>query len=452
MHQSEFPSSISRTIEFLSCARTCLKILQQQTETKKTLSPELQILNPNDINLFDLVHKSNQYQNDATDVLKEATLTLNLQSSTLTTLRNLVKRRGSTNDPTAEINKNMSSFHSYSNDLLEILQNSLPRAAILSPFRGSNVISSNQRIKHYDTVGQILKIEAEELMTDFKKLLDLRGNILKEIALRRKQLNMFHVSNQISSTRDGNLQDLSQRYQKPKPIHHLEGADKEIVSLRSRLESPLFSATSRMTQRRRDPSIINSDKNDSQTSWNLGNGAQSFDKNLYTSSSNTDTTLILNNTSVVHDYNVGYGGSNSYGAYGSSTTGMRRRGTAKIVDSYAMHQLEDESKVHDSNSIQSQIQMRRQSRQTHSRLESARQAEKTLSELTQMFGKMSSLIQSQGETLLKIEDDVEAAFHHVETGREELIKLHEWTSGNRGLIVKVFTILMCLIIFMRFYG
>jgi t-SNARE complex subunit (syntaxin) len=65
---------------------------------------------------------------------------------------------------------------------------------------------------------------------------------------------------------------------------------------------------------------------------------------------------------------------------------------------------------------------------------------------------MSHLIQSQGETLMKIEDDVEAAMDHVEAGREEIIKLYEWTKGNRGLIIKVFSLLIFFIVFMRFYG
>ena len=77
--------------------------------------------------------------------------------------------------------------------------------------------------------------------------------------------------------------------------------------------------------------------------------------------------------------------------------------------------MEEEIKVHDKNqdeNIQTQIQKRRQARQTQNRLDSARMAEKSLAELTSMFGKMSSLIQSQGETLEKIEDDVEIAIIH----------------------------------------
>ena len=96
--------------------------------------------------------------------------------------------------------------------------------------------------------------------------------------------------------------------------------------------------------------------------------------------------------------------------------------------------------------------MRRENRQTQNRLDSARQAEQSLAELTTMFSKMTNLIHSQGETLVKIEDDVEAAMDHVEAGREEIVKLYEWTQGNRGLILKIFALLIFFIIFMKFYG
>ena len=65
---------------------------------------------------------------------------------------------------------------------------------------------------------------------------------------------------------------------------------------------------------------------------------------------------------------------------------------------------------------------------------------------------MSNLIHSQGETLVKIEDDVEAAMDHVEAGKEEIDKLNEWTKGNRGLIIKIFALMIFFIIFMKFYG
>ena len=52
------------------------------------------------------------------------------------------------------------------------------------------------------------------------------------------------------------------------------------------------------------------------------------------------------------------------------------------------------------------------------------------------------------ELLERIEDDVEAAELDIDAGHDELVKVYGMTKGNRGLILKVFGILIFLIIFM----
>mmetsp|Transcript_6733 Transcript_6733/g.7809 ORF Transcript_6733/g.7809 Transcript_6733/m.7809 type:complete len:193 (-) Transcript_6733:12-590(-) len=110
-----------------------------------------------------------------------------------------------------------------------------------------------------------------------------------------------------------------------------------------------------------------------------------------------------------------------------------------------VQEQEEEEKVH------TQIQMRERKRQTQQRLDEARQAESTLSEVAKLYGKMSTLITQQGETLEKIEDDVESALVDVSAGQEELTKLYSIKKGNRPLIVKTFFILNFLVVFMRTY-
>jgi len=95
--------------------------------------------------------------------------------------------------------------------------------------------------------------------------------------------------------------------------------------------------------------------------------------------------------------------------------------------------------------------MRERKRQTKQRLDEARQAESTLTEVAKLFSKMSTLITEQGETLEKIEDDVECALVDVTAGQEELTKLYAIKKGNRPLIIKTFLILNFLIVFMRAY-
>ena len=105
----------------------------------------------------------------------------------------------------------------------------------------------------------------------------------------------------------------------------------------------------------------------------------------------------------------------------------------------------------DAAAVQNSIQTRRARRETAARLEQARGAERTLANLGTMFGKMADLVVAQGETIEKVEDDVEAAHVDVYAGHEEIQKLYGITKGNRGLILKVFSILIFFIIFMRFY-
>ena len=101
--------------------------------------------------------------------------------------------------------------------------------------------------------------------------------------------------------------------------------------------------------------------------------------------------------------------------------------------------------------IQQQIQLRRENRATKNRAAQARLAERSIAELGVMFTKMSSLISQQGEILERIEDDVEAAGLDIDAGHDELVKVYGMTKGNRGLILKVFGILIFLIIFMKLY-
>ena len=86
------------------------------------------------------------------------------------------------------------------------------------------------------------------------------------------------------------------------------------------------------------------------------------------------------------------------------------------------------------------------------RLDEARQAEQSLAELGTVFGKFSTLVQSQSEVLETIEDDVEAAHDYVAAGQNEITILYEIRKGNRPLILKTFLLLNCLIVFMKLYA
>ena len=176
-------------------------------------------------------------------------------------------------------------------------------------------------------------------------------------------------------------------------------------------------------------------------------------------------------TGGAQGYGGGYGG--GYGCYRGSTYGggyggggMRRRPNAAATGAYHPYSQQHRQQAYDPamvdgnskktdgddvSAVQSAIQARRARRETQSRMESARAAERSLAELGTMFTKMADLVSMQAETVTTIEDDVEAAQIDVHAGQEEIQKLYGITKGNRGLIIKVFGILIFFIVFMRFY-
>ena len=68
-----------------------------------------------------------------------------------------------------------------------------------------------------------------------------------------------------------------------------------------------------------------------------------------------------------------------------------------------------------------------------------------------MFSSLSSIISQQGDTLSRIEDDVVQAGLEVDAGAAEIGKTYERTKGNRGIIVKVFGVLIFLVVIFKFY-
>jgi t-SNARE complex subunit (syntaxin) len=69
-----------------------------------------------------------------------------------------------------------------------------------------------------------------------------------------------------------------------------------------------------------------------------------------------------------------------------------------------------------------------------------------------LYGKMSSVIAEQNETVTLIEDDVEAAHTDVIRGSEQIGILYEIKKGNRPLILKTYGLLIALIVIMKLYA
>jgi syntaxin 5 len=77
--------------------------------------------------------------------------------------------------------------------------------------------------------------------------------------------------------------------------------------------------------------------------------------------------------------------------------------------------------------------------------------EKHIAELGQMFSKLTELVAASGETIEHIDDNIEAAVENVSQGQAELLKYLETVSKNRALILKVFAILICSIVFFMWF-
>ena len=68
-----------------------------------------------------------------------------------------------------------------------------------------------------------------------------------------------------------------------------------------------------------------------------------------------------------------------------------------------------------------------------------------------IFGQVANLVLQQGDTISRIEDDVEAGLMDTEEGHKEMQRLLEITKGNRGIILKIFGLLIFFILLFMFW-
>ena len=336
----------------------------------------------------------------------------------LSELHSLVRRRGHTNDPTLDIQSTLEKFHEGVKEMKEVCASLAQEGnEPIETDRGLRV--SMQRRKHYELLSGHLESLTKERMDKLKQELEMRSVVIRDQMSHRKKLLSAGVSGNNAPNRRVNV-----------PLQKNLSTNN---STASQFQSPLFTMT---------------------TSGNVPkiNGQSGATK----VSASAPSSANRGATSTYAGYG-GYGGS-TYGGYGgvsstepSFSTGMRQRKQQPGQPlRTAIDQGDDDDKYSKDSTLQ-QIQTRRQNRQTASRLQSARLAEKSIAELTTMFSKMSNLISQQGEVLERIEDDVEAAGGDIDAGHDELVKVYGYTKGNRALILKVFAVLIFLIVFMRFY-
>lgn len=393
--------AVSRTSELLSCARTALKIGRAQNPPPTP--QDWWFVEPSQLELY---QQGGGVHYPQISILSEDGLALlRAMQVSLETLQALVKRRGHVNDPTHEIASCTRQLETDAKELTTVVEQ-------LKSFRSTTA----QHQKHLALIAAWLQSLASQQTAKLKEILKVRGTVLADQAQRRKLWN---------------------------PQAGKTGA---VAAKKTIQESPLFT----MTPSKPKPKPNGATRQRVAPAHSAGTNA---------STNGGATTAVYgasNGGAAAYGGNTGYGGSaapaygaaaagygggggGGYGGYygGAANTGMRQRRNNPAQEQTAM--------------VQEQVQMRQEKRQTQNRLETAKQAETSLAELSTLFGKMSNLIVAQGETLEKIEDDVEAAHMDVASGQAEIQILYGLKKGNRSLILKTFAVLIFVILFMRLY-
>ena len=63
----------------------------------------------------------------------------------------------------------------------------------------------------------------------------------------------------------------------------------------------------------------------------------------------------------------------------------------------------------------------------------------------QLFSNLATLVMEQSESIARIEDDVEDGLQNVTEAHKSMLSFNEITKGNRGMITKVFGLLILFI-------
>ena len=470
--------AVDRSVEFLSAARTALRIAQQRHQRRRQQSsssyhdddgddgpplPEwLADLNPATLHLYR--HPPPSYgrdgdgddgdggfgRYDAPTLVRDSQALLCLLDSHLSDLHTLVRRRGHTNDPTIEIQGLMERFQEGAREVKDVCE-SLRLAGTRPPrdydggARSSSLSSSSssQRRKHFEMLSLQLEAQARERTDALKRELETRSRVLRDQSHRRKLLASGGGRGGVGAAGvDSDAPPLptgTGMAHRPATRMPAQNGAASLSASSSQFRSPLFTATSgggvAATARRNAPPPS------APSAYPAYAG--------YGGSSSASASAAV----------AGYGGASTTSAV-PPAMGMRQRrqqqgGASNVqIDSGGGDDNEDKynkSSESSSSSMQQQISQRREQRATHARAQQARIAERSIAELGVMFTKMSTLISQQGEVLERIEDDVEAAGMDIDAGHDELVKVYGMTKGNRGLILKVFGVLIFLIIFMKLY-
>ena len=464
--------AISRSKELLACARTAQRLLSKLADNN----------NNNNNNILAHAHAHAQplrstlslWQQSTTNAnvaLEDGAIAVQATERIVEQLEKLVRQRGHTNDPTDRIEACMAEFKVCMEELMSAamsirqvpLNNDKGNSSSLGLFARSQL----QRKKHFEVVASTIEQRGKVLTERFQSALSVRSDVLKLQAQRTKMLVTNSTStnhnNRVNST--GAAAPVSGKGGNGIGVRSGAISNKSSggLSLKSmdinQLNSPLFTMTGTKGAVPTSTSIVPQQQQQS-NKMRVNNyvNQKSF--------KNTNSNDLSSKSDPAPTTAKPYSVSQIQTDMASTYMGMRRRGVKPQVSSsyyqaYSQQQsgyynqshiYEDEDKHNKSaQSVQQQVQQRRNARNTKHRLDNARQVESAIVELGQMFGKMASLVSQQQELVDKIEDDVESSMVQVQAGAEEIQKVFEIVQSNRGLIFKIFGLLIFFILFFKIY-
>jgi len=80
------------------------------------------------------------------------------------------------------------------------------------------------------------------------------------------------------------------------------------------------------------------------------------------------------------------------------------------------------------------------------RVENAKMVAKQFAQVGEMTATLAEIVEQQDEWIADLETETDQASEHVERGQTELLKLWQNVSGDRGLMLKLFAVLIFFII------
>ncbi|KAL6524135.1 Syntaxin-32 [Orobanche minor] len=86
-----------------------------------------------------------------------------------------------------------------------------------------------------------------------------------------------------------------------------------------------------------------------------------------------------------------------------------------------------------------------------SRVEALQNVESTIHELGNIFNQLATLVSQQGETAIRIDENMDDTLSNVEGAQGALLKYLNSISSNRWLMIKIFFVLIFFLMIFLFF-